>query len=173
MIKTMLVAVDGSDQSLKAAALAGELAGKCESRLVVLHVLLHRDLANLRRMAEVEHLASPQDFQLGVPPAIAQDVAASMREIAENTLPYDILNKIGKSIAASAEQAAREAGAQDISTLIKDGDPVEEILTAARSESADLILLGSRGIGPIGSMIMGSVSNKVSQSAPCSCVTVK
>jgi len=173
MIKTMLVAVDGSDQSLKAAALAGELAGKCGSSLTVLHVLLHRDLSNLRRMAEVEHLADPPEFQLGMPPAIAQDVATTMRDIAENTLPYDVLNKIGRSIVATAEQTARDAGAEDVSSLVRDGDPVEEILKAAETEGADLILLGSRGIGPIESMIMGSVSNKVSQTAPCSCVTVK
>ena len=173
MIQSMLVAVDGSDQSLKAAALAGELAGKSGSRLTVLHVLLHRDLANLRRMAEVEHLADPPEFQLGMPPAIAQDVASTMRDIAENTIPYDVLNKLGQSIVASAEQTARDEGATDVSSLVKDGDPVEQILKVAEAESCDLIFLGSRGIGPIESMILGSVSNKVSQTAPCSCVTVK
>ena len=173
MIKTMLVAVDGSDQSMKAANLAGELAGKCSAKLIILHVLLHRDMANLRRMAEVEHLTDPMEIQLGMTPAIAHDVSAAMREIGENSLPYEALRSLGQSIVKSAEMEAQEQGADTVTSLIKDGDPVEEILKAAKEEKADLILLGCRGIGPIQSLLMGSVSNKVSQAAACSCVTVK
>ena len=173
MIKTMLAAVDGSDQSIKAAALAGELAAKSGAKLIILHVLLHRDLANLRRMAEVEHLTEPMEVQLGMTPAIAHDVSAAMREIGTHSLPYDALRSLGQSIAKSAEQTAQEQGVETVTTLVKDGDPVEEILKTAAEEKADMIFLGSRGIGPVQSLVMGSVSNKVSQTAPCSCVTVK
>ena len=173
MIQTMLVAVDGSDQSIEAAKMAGELAGKCGSRLVVMHVLLHRDLANLHRMAEVEHMAKPPEYQLGMTSEITQDVASTMRELEQNATPYDVLNKLGQSILRTAEQAARDAGAGSVDLTVKDGDPVEEILQTAKTENADLIVLGTRGIGPIQSMIMGSVSNKVCQAAPCSCLMVK
>jgi cytochrome c len=60
MLKTVLVATDGSDHARKASALAGDLADRYGARVVVVHVLLRGHLPEgLRRMAEVEHLVEP------------------------------------------------------------------------------------------------------------------
>jgi nucleotide-binding universal stress UspA family protein len=53
------------------------------------------------------------------------------------------------------------------------GDPVAEILAIARKESADLIVIGSRGLGAIRGAVMGSVSQKVAQTADCPVMIVK
>ena len=53
------------------------------------------------------------------------------------------------------------------------GDPVKEILRHAEEDAANLIVMGSRGLGDLQGLLMGSVSHKVSQLSPCSCITVK
>jgi len=45
------------------------------------------------------------------------------------------------------------------------GFPVEELISAARD--ADLIVLGSRGVGGFTRLMMGSVAGQVVQHAPC------
>ena len=42
-----------------------------------------------------------------------------------------------------------------------EGDPAERILDLARSRDVDLIVIGSRGLGAVASVILGSVSKRV------------
>ncbi len=74
---------------------------------------------------------------------------------------------------SQALQCAREAGAEDAETKVALGDPTEEIVAFARDCNADLIITGSRGIGKLKSLVLGSTSHKVTQLASCSCLTVK
>ena len=52
------------------------------------------------------------------------------------------------------------------------GDPTARILETARSHDADLIVIGRRGLGPIGRLLLGSVSAKVLQLAGIPCLVV-
>ena len=52
------------------------------------------------------------------------------------------------------------------------GDPAPAILDHAREVGADMIVLGSRGLGDLKGLVMGSVSHKVACLAPCTCVAV-
>jgi nucleotide-binding universal stress UspA family protein len=54
---------------------------------------------------------------------------------------------------------------------VRVGDPGSEILDAART--ADLIVLGARGLGPLGRLVIGSVSERVLQHADCPVLIVK
>ena len=47
------------------------------------------------------------------------------------------------------------------------GDPAEGILEIAESESADLIVMGRRGLGRLRGVLVGSVSERVSRHAEC------
>lgn len=53
------------------------------------------------------------------------------------------------------------------------GDPAAEIIEIAGKERADLIVIGSRGLGTIKGVLMGSVSQKVAQHASCPVLIVK
>ncbi len=47
------------------------------------------------------------------------------------------------------------------------------IIDVARLEGCDLIIMGSRGLGNLSGLILGSVTNKVLQGAPCSVLVVR
>ena len=45
--------------------------------------------------------------------------------------------------------------------IYRQGDPAGEIINAAEEHNADLIIMGSRGLGQVGGLILGSVSERV------------
>lgn len=47
------------------------------------------------------------------------------------------------------------------------GDPAEEIVAEARTGGYDLVIVGSRGRGSVGRLILGSISTQVVDQAPC------
>ena len=57
--------------------------------------------------------------------------------------------------------------------LIWEGEPGEAILEAAKAEGADMIVLGSHGRGPIGRLLLGSVSKHVVRQAAVPVVVVR
>ena len=50
---------------------------------------------------------------------------------------------------------------------VVEGDPREEIVTAARNWGADLVVVGARGLGALSRLFLGSVSLAVARQAPC------
>jgi len=74
----------------------------------------------------------------------------------------------------AAEQAAREELERTVAALPKDvwsepaflrGDPAQQL--TMESEVADLLVIGSRGYGPLKSVLLGGVSGKVVRTAAC------
>ena len=53
------------------------------------------------------------------------------------------------------------------------GDPSEEIIRLSHIYSADLIVIGSRGLKGINRILKGSVSSQVVADAVCSVLVVK
>ena len=66
----------------------------------------------------------------------------------------------------------REAGI-DVSFLVWTGDPGDVIVEAAEAEHADMVLVGSHGRGPVGRLLLGSVSEFVVRNAPCPVLVVR
>ena len=60
----------------------------------------------------------------------------------------------------------RKAGLT-VSTEIIDGDPADSLVDRAGNTFADLIVVGNRGLGPVGSAVIGSVSAHLIDQAPC------
>ncbi len=54
-----------------------------------------------------------------------------------------------------------------------EGPAAEAILRVAQVRNADLIVMGTRGLGALGGLLLGSVSNKVIQKAPCPVMLVR
>lgn len=49
----------------------------------------------------------------------------------------------------------------------------QRIVDSARETHADMIVKGSRGLSDLAGLLVGSVSHKVTNMAPCTCVTVR
>jgi len=175
MFETILVPTDGSDHAKKAVILASDIAGKYEARLVLLHVTPEGPLSEgVRRMAQVENIAprpaggAPLSPEGKFPASTVFGAAAESEEQTQQVLQF-----LAENILTDAKRVARDRGVQEVSSTVADGDPAEQILQYAEKESANLIVMGSRGLSDLKGLLMGSVSHKVSQLSPCSCVTVK
>jgi nucleotide-binding universal stress UspA family protein len=80
----------------------------------------------------------------------------------------------GRLEEAAAELVIRGRRAQvATSFLIWEGDPAESIVDAAKSEGADIIIVGSHGRAPLGRALIGSVSDQVVRHAPCPVMVVR
>ena len=73
------------------------------------------------------------------------------------------------------QRAARDAlrKSVEVETHVREGQPAEVIIDVANQEQADLIVVGSRGLTGIKRYLLGSVSTKVSEHAPCSVMIVR
>lgn len=149
-VNVILHPTDGSADSKKALDFACDLARERGARLIMLHVQRRHGLDAvpdaLARFERVEHLRMTD---------------------------ADLHRAAAQAVVTAAEQEARARGLTEVSALIVEGDPSREIVNAARTQGADVIVMGSRGLGDLQGLLLGSVSHKVSHAAPCSCLVVR
>ncbi|MBM7567808.1 universal stress protein [Paenibacillus sacheonensis] len=82
------------------------------------------------------------------------------------------LEEEGKHILEPAAVKLRAAGFA-FDTLTADGDPAAVIVRTAKDADADLIVMGTRGVGIVSELLLGSVSHGVVQHAHCPVLLVK
>lgn len=174
-MEKVLVATDGSDHANTAVLLAGDLAAKYGARLIVLHILLvNIDSEVLRKLISPEVL--PDDLR-ALLDSYEDDFLMAMGGTGAGFVnipaPRELVERLGQQILEQSERIAREAGVEDVSTMMVEGDPADSILDCAAFENANMIVLGSRGLSDFKGFFLGSVSHKVSSQAECTCVTVK
>jgi len=75
-------------------------------------------------------------------------------------------------ILQTAVEAVGENSAEIHSELIE-GSPAEAILEVALTRKSDLIVMGSRGLGRLSGLMLGSTSQKVVSHAPCPVLIVR
>jgi nucleotide-binding universal stress UspA family protein len=79
----------------------------------------------------------------------------------------------GEQLVESEQQRFETAGWQGVKTLVRTGNPAEEVIRSAEELGSDLVIVGSHGWTGIQEFLLGSVSHKVLQHAPCSVLVVK
>jgi nucleotide-binding universal stress UspA family protein len=149
MFKKILVALDGSKHSSRAADVAIDLAQRYGSRLQFITVSKKPPAhlsEDLQRYMDIEQLK-------GTPDMLVTDVA--------------------KNILAEAEKRARSKGVKDVKTIAKTGLVARTIVDVAKRQQADVIIMGSRGLGTVEGLLLGSVSHKVVSLADCNVMTVR
>lgn len=173
MFKKILVPVDGSEQSMKAVDMAGDLAKKFDAEVVLLHVLLRGHMpGGLQRALQVEMArrgGAPANHLVNLP----QEIMARVDDKSTSQLSVADLEFLGKHLLSKAVQICRDKGVEKIDQRVEEGYAADVILDIAKSAKADMIVLGSRGLGRLGEFLMGSVSNKVLHLATCPCTVVK
>jgi nucleotide-binding universal stress UspA family protein len=73
------------------------------------------------------------------------------------------------------QETLREIGdlPVEIHTEVLEGDPAEAILKVADTRKSDLIVMGSRGLGRLAGLLLGSTSQKVVAHAHCPVLIVR
>ena len=61
----------------------------------------------------------------------------------------------------------------DIHTELIEGDAAEAIIEVATTRDSDVIVMGSRGLGVLAGLVLGSTSQKVVSHAPCPVLIVR
>jgi nucleotide-binding universal stress UspA family protein len=174
-MERILVALDGSEHSDKALDLASDIAGKYGAELVFLHVMSDKPLTDAERyLAETEYL---DDLlaSLDAPSTNGGDPRPRAQRVLQHygAVARQFREAIGDRLMSRARARAQEKGVRQVRTLLEDGDPASTILRLAKGLQADMIVLGSRGLGDAKGLLMGSVSHKVAHLAECTCVSVK
>lgn len=174
MLNTIVVALDGSAHGDRAFEFAVDLARRFDAELHLVHVVTRHEIPDdLRRMAEVEHLVPS--------PAEAREKAAGDREefgaVLRNVERFDqgdrILEKLGEKVLETGEAEARGKGIEAPVTALLRGDPADEIVRYVERVGADTVVSGSRGLGRLRGLVLGSVSHKLAQHAPCASIVVR
>jgi len=61
----------------------------------------------------------------------------------------------------------------EIHTELIEGNPAEAIIEVATTRKSDVIVMGSRGLGRLAGLVLGSTSQKVVSHAPCPVLIVR
>lgn len=173
MFKSIVVAVDGSDQADRAVQVGAELAAQMNAKLDLVYVVdsNHMEVPeDLRRITEVEHVISPMP---ATPYSLSDAPANLFKSVNEaSAISQRNIYQLADYIIKQAKQDAKKAGAKDIETSIEVGNPADRIVSFANQHGADLIVIGRRGLSQLKSLLLGSTSHKVTLLANCSCLTV-
>jgi nucleotide-binding universal stress UspA family protein len=141
----ILLATDGSEEATLAASTAADIAQKTESELHVVNV------------RGVSVYIDPSTETTRVVHGAAEETA---RREAQETLDAQV-----KQIEAAGGKVAQ--------TYVRLGRPVEEIVILADEIDAGLVVVGSRGLGGIRRLLLGSVSDGVVRHAHCPVLVVR
>lgn len=94
--------------------------------------------------------------------------------LGEPNLQDAINARIGETetIIQGAVQAVGSVPAE-IHTEMIEGNPAETIIEVAKNRGSDVIVMGSRGLGKLAGLLLGSTSQKVVSFAPCPVLIVR
>jgi nucleotide-binding universal stress UspA family protein len=139
MYASIIVALDGSEQSALALEHARAVAERFRSKLILVHAFPHT--SDLRDSMEYNNLVA-------------------------------LRIKKGEEIIETARKQLGRTSIE-VNEELLEGPASEAILSVAATRNADLIVMGSRGMGSLKGMVFGSVSTKVSHYAPCPVMVVR
>lgn len=152
-MNNILVAIDGSDDSMRAVELGSQIASKFDAKLTLLRVLRESNLPDsMRQFAEAEHIQGG---------------------------PEAVLQRAAEYVLLQAEDIAKENGINQFKSKVLIGPPARTIARYAKEKQIDLVVMGRRGLsanssimGEISDLLMGGVSRRVTNLAECNCMTV-
>ncbi len=156
LFKNILVAVDGSESSKRAAHVALGLAEKLRAQLIVLHAI----------SPPTSYYRSNFPVPVGMAPP-----PPSQKEI---DTYYAYARRVALGIVGDTVSEAKKVGT-NVKTELPEGvsSVVETIINHAAKEHVDLIIVGTRGLGGFKKMLIGSVSSGVISHANCPVLVVR
>lgn len=141
-MERLLLATDGSGQALRAGDLCGDLSRRSGAVVDIVYVIPDHDLTAPGLYDYIDQSSDIEEFY-------------DSRRAA--------LESAGARLVLDAARRIEDAGGSVGEEAVVVGDPAEEIVEMAKRVKADCIVMGRRGHGDLGSLILGSVSHKVAQ----------
>lgn len=145
--KKILVAIDGSPQSDKAAEEAVRMAAGSQSQF----------MSRIYAMLILPN-APTSTYTEFVPSAPVTET--------------EKWEQLRRQIFYVIEKSASERNVP-LEMIVEYGEPAEKLLDFAKKEQVDVIVIGSSGKGFLQRRIKGSISHKVATAAPCSVYIVR
>lgn len=147
MIDKILVATDGSASSNRAVELAANLAKIHDASLYAINVIRRIQIpTEMKNLALVESLGETR---------------------------LSVLEFIANQILDDAEKRVENKGSTLTRKLIGHEDPATSISEYAKKYDVDLIIIGTRGLSKTKSILLGSVSRKVTEICNVNCLVVR
>jgi nucleotide-binding universal stress UspA family protein len=156
MFKRLLVAVDGSENSARASQVAVELAEKLKTELTVLHAITPPAL--------YYHTEISPEGPVIEPPTHEKEIDVYL----------EYARRVGRGIVDSTVSEAKKRGITVKADVPETATSVvETIVNQAAKENADLIIVGTRGLGGFKKLLLGSVSSGVVDHAHCPVLVIR
>lgn len=140
----ILLATDGSEEAELAALRAVDLADATDSELHVVHV--------------------------GVVPILLETYPGTL---GYDRKLYEQIEEVSRELLRKQSWRVKAAGGTVAGTHLRMGEVDLEIVALAEELQADLIVMGSRGLGGVRRALMGSVSDSVVRHAHCPVLVVR
>ncbi len=140
----ILLATDGSEEAELAALRAVDLADATDSELHVVHV--------------------------GVVPIFLETYPGTL---GYDRKLYEQIEEVSRELLRKQSWRVKAAGGTVAGTHLRMGEVDLEIVALAEELQADLIVMGSRGLGGVRRALMGSVSDSVVRHAHCPVLVVR
>jgi nucleotide-binding universal stress UspA family protein len=143
-IKKILYVTDLSENARHAFGYAASIANRYGGQITILHVL--EDL--------------PPSANLYVTTALGKDRWQEIQKENEQEV-LDILRTRLKKFCDDMSNELPDCPFIVDEIIVKQGNPVEEILSESKAPEYDMVIMGTHGHGILGSGLMGSTSRKV------------
>lgn len=153
-MRRILVAVDDSAASQRAAGFVNDFFGGLEVEVVGIHV---------------GHV--PVSW---IPPGVAMGsvFAWPYPVLAEPVVEGEDVEEVRAAVEREGERTVHASGLRDDETVVEFGDPADAIRSAAIERGASLIVVGSHHKGALSRLVSGSVAAELQRDAPCPVVVV-
>jgi nucleotide-binding universal stress UspA family protein len=148
MFSNILVGIDGSKSSKRAAVIAVALAAKFGSRL---HAMAVWEEGSYGRAAPAKSIGPKQ-------------LSPVRDKAVEEALRRNL---------ADVEAHAGKHGVGRVKLLVERGQPAQKLLNYAKRGRIDLIVLGNRGVGGLERVLLGGTADRVLHLADCPCLVAR
>jgi nucleotide-binding universal stress UspA family protein len=146
-IKKILVAMASTEYCRGIFDYSATLARALDAELVIASIINSRDIDAVRQVAAMGYAVDGENYVAGIKETRKQDIDAILDD---TTFPRE-----------------------RIRTLIKVGNPVDELLKIMIRESVDMVVMGLKGRTDLEHILMGSVAEKMFRRSPVTVVSYR
>lgn len=145
--KKILVAMASTEHSRGIFDFAATLATGLDAQMLIVSIINARDIDAVRSVSDMGYAVDGDKYVAGIKSARQQEIESIL---GNTTFPK-----------------------AHIQTIIRVGNPVEELLKIATHEAVDMVVMGTKGRTDLKHILMGSVAEKMFRRSPVTIVSYR